>query len=91
MTNTSTSTLPGFSVRYIPDVRHFDSDSYFVGRVISTYLDTCPYGGYWDTDYIVRYVNDFFNDPDYRSSGSYGLNSIDVVIDWIVSGLIADS
>lgn len=85
---TTTSTFPGFSVRHIPDVRHFNSDSYLIGRVVSAYNDRCPYGGYWNTDYIVRYVNDFFNDPLYRG---YGLNSIDTCIDWIVGDLIADS
>ena len=63
-------------------------DSYFTTLVVNHYNDTCPYGGYWDLDYIVRSINDFFSDPDYSG---YGINTIDMAIDWIVSGLISDS
>jgi hypothetical protein len=54
-------------------------------RVYDTYVDTCPYGGYWDFDYVVRDVNYFLSD---MLNYSFDINSVDTLIDWIVGGLI---
>lgn len=67
---------------------NFNSNDLLINRVVAVYNDTCPYGGYWDVDYIVRYVNDFFTDSFFPN---YGINSIDMLIDYIVGDLIADS
>jgi hypothetical protein len=54
-------------------------------RVWDTYNATCPYGGYWDFDYVVRDVNYFLSD---MLNYSFDINSVDTLVDWIVGGLI---
>jgi hypothetical protein len=67
---------------------NFNSNDLLINRIVSAYNNTCPYGGYWDVDYIVSYVNDYFADYIYPR---LNINSIDMLIDYIVGDLIADS
>ena len=53
-------------------------------RVYDTYVDTCPCGAYFDFDDVVRDVNYVLSD---MLNYSWDSNSIDTLVDWIVSGL----
>ena len=88
MNNTTSNVLPGFSYNPTVRVNHVGPDSYFTSLVWNAYINRCPYGGYWNFDYVVDYINDFFSDNYYSS---YGINTVDMAIDWIVGGLISDS
>jgi hypothetical protein len=67
---------------------NFNSNDLLINRIVAKYNDTCPYGGYWDIDYIVDYVNDYFADYIYPR---LNINSIDMLIDYIVGDLISAS
>jgi hypothetical protein len=65
----------------------FTRDSLLVTRVIDTWYDRTYGGGYWGERYIIDFVNNYFSDRYYPD---LGINSIDMLVDHIVSDLISD-